>query len=236
MYELYGISYVFIRHLSRQRCFLFFKFIIDGLFMVRGTAPVPSPPAKPRGRPAKEAPVDIEAMSARERKRADKAKEQREKQPARQREKQKAVQRTVDNAAQEAVAAAREAQAREELEGMEESVNDITLDPSPPPSPGPRRNAAERQKVQNDTEGAKERERLAVEVEQLKSQLEKEKERRLSQSVAEPTAKKPKPSAAASRKKVVVIDDYIITTKLFDSLFVHRLHQCAQMPDQCEMH
>jgi UTP-glucose-1-phosphate uridylyltransferase len=77
---------------------------------------------------------------------------------------------------------------------------------------------------------------LAAEVEQLKSQLEKEKKRRLSQSVAEPTAKKPKPSAAASRKKLVVIDDYIITTKLFDGLFVHSLPQCAQMQDQCEMH
>jgi hypothetical protein len=153
----------------------------------------------------------------------------------RQREKQKAVQR-IDNAAQEAVAAAREAQAREEMEGMEESVNDKTPAPSPPPSPGPRRYATERQKVQNDTKEAKERERLAAEVEQLKSQLEKEKKRRLSQSVAEPTAKKPKPSAAASRKKLVIIDDYIITTKLFDGLFVHRLHQCARMPDQCEMH
>jgi hypothetical protein len=61
--------------------------------------------------------------------------------------------------------------------------------PSPPPSPGPRRNATDRQKVQNDTKEAKERERLAPEVEQLKSQLEKEKKRRLSQSVAEPTAK-----------------------------------------------
>ncbi len=123
--------------------------------MVRRTGPVPSPPAKPRGKPAKEAPVEIEAVSAREKEKADKAKEQREKQPARQREKQKAVQRTVDNAAQEAVAAAREAQAREELKGMEESVNDKTPAPSPPPSPGPRRNAAERQKVQNDTKEAK---------------------------------------------------------------------------------
>ncbi len=102
--------------------------------MVRGTAPVPSPPAKQRGRPAKEVPVEIEAMSAREKEKADKAKEQREKQPVRQREKKKAVQRT-DNAAQEAVAAAREAQAREELEGLEESVNDKTPAPSPPPSP-----------------------------------------------------------------------------------------------------
>ncbi len=126
--------------------------------MVRGTGPVPSPPAKPRGRPAKEAPVEIEAVSAREKEKADKVKEQREKQPARQREEQKAVQRTVDNAAPEAVAAAREAQAREELKGMEESVNDKTPAPSPPPSPGPRRNAAERQKVQilqNDTKEAK---------------------------------------------------------------------------------
>ena len=90
--------------------------------------------------------------------------------------------------------------------------------------------------MQNDTKEAKERERLAAEVEQLKSQLEKEKKRRLSQSVAEPTAKKPKPSAAASRKKLVIIDDYIITTKLFDGLFVHRLHQCAQMQDQFEIH
>jgi hypothetical protein len=203
--------------------------------MARGTTAAPSPPAKPRGRPAKEAPVELEAMSAREKEKADKAKEQREKQPVRQREKQKAVQR-IDNAAQEAVAAAREAQAREEMEGMEESVNDKTPAPSPPRSPGPRRYATERQKVQNDTKEAKERERLAAEVEQLKSQLEKEKKRRLSQSVAEPTAKKPKPSAAASRKKLVIIDDYIITTKLFDCLVVHRLHQCAQMPDQCEMH
>ncbi len=130
----------------------------------------------------------------------------------------------------------REAQAREELQGMEESVNDKTPAPSPPPSPDPRRNAAERQKVQNDTKEAKERDRLAAEVEQLKPQLEKKKKRRLSQSVAEPTAKKPKPSAAASRKKLVIIDDYIITTKFFDGLFVHRLHQCAQMPDRCEMH
>ncbi len=43
--------------------------------------------------------------------------------------------------------------------------------------------------MQNDTKEAKERERLAAEVEQLKSQLEKEKKRRLSQSVAEPTTK-----------------------------------------------
>ena len=183
-----------------------------------------------RGRAAKEAQVETEGMSAREKEKADKPKEQREKQPGRQREKQKAVQR-IDNAAQEAVAAAREAQAREEMDGLEESVNDKTPAPSPPPSPGLRRYATERQKVQNDTKEAKERERLAAEVEQLKSQLEKEKKRRLSQSVAEPTAKKPKPSAAASRKKLVIIDAYIITTKLFDGLFVHRLHQCAQIPD-----
>ncbi len=90
--------------------------------MARGTTAAPSPPAKPRGRPAKEGPVEIEAMSAKEKEKADKAKEQREpeKQPVRQREKQKAVQR-IDNAAQEAVAAAREAQAREEMEGMEDS-------------------------------------------------------------------------------------------------------------------
>ncbi len=71
MNELYGISYVLIRHPSRPRCFLFFKFIIDGLFMARG-APVPSPPAK-RGRPAKEVPVEIEAMGAKEKEKADKA-------------------------------------------------------------------------------------------------------------------------------------------------------------------
>ena len=88
--------------------------------MARGTTAAPSPPAKPRGRPAKEAPVEIEAMSAREKEKADKAKEQREKQSLRQREKQKALHGT-DNAAQEAVAAAQEAQAREELEGLEET-------------------------------------------------------------------------------------------------------------------
>ncbi len=43
--------------------------------MARGTAAVPSPPAKQRGRPAKEAPVEMEAMSAREKEKADKAKE-----------------------------------------------------------------------------------------------------------------------------------------------------------------
>jgi hypothetical protein len=77
---------------------LFFKFIIDGLFMARGTTAVPSPPAKPRGRAAKEAQVETEGMSVREKEKADKPKEQREKQPMRQREKQKAVQR-IDNAA-----------------------------------------------------------------------------------------------------------------------------------------
>ncbi len=118
--------------------------------MVRGTAPVPSPPAKQRGRPAKQVPVEIEAMSAREKEKADKAKEQREKQSVRQREKQKALHGT-DNAAQKAVAAAQEAQAREELEGLEESVNDKTPSPSTPPSPGPHGNATDLQKVQNDT-------------------------------------------------------------------------------------
>ncbi len=117
---------------------------------------------------------------------------------------------------------------------MEESVNDKT----PPPSPGRRKTAANRQKVQKDTKEANEREKLAAEVEQLKSQVEKEKKRRLSQSVAVPTPKRAKPSAAVCRKKLVIIDDlcvhilltvslctdYIITPKLFDSLFVHRLH------------
>ncbi len=49
---------------------------------------------------------------------------------------------------------------------MEESVNDKF----PPPSPGRDKTAADRQKVQKDTKEENERERLAAEVEQLKSQ------------------------------------------------------------------
>jgi hypothetical protein len=89
--------------------------------MARG-APAPSSPAK-RGRPAKEVPVEIEAMSTKKKVKADKA----AKEKPGERVKQKATTRTVDNAAQEAIAAAREAQAREELEGMEESANDKLL-------------------------------------------------------------------------------------------------------------
>ena len=112
-------------------------------------------------------------------------------------------------------------------------------DKTPPPSPGRRKASASRQQVQRDTKEANECEQLAAEVEKLKSQLEKEKKRRLSQSVAEPTSQRAKTSASASRKKLVKIDglfvhilltvtlctNYIITPKLFDGLFVHRLRQ-----------
>ncbi len=78
------------------------------------------------------------------------------------------------------------------------------------------------------------RARLAAEVEQLKSQLDKEKKMRLSQSVAEPTPKRAKQSAAASRKKLAKIDGLFVHrfltvslctdyTNNIDCLFVHRL-------------
>jgi hypothetical protein len=197
MNELYGISYALIRHPSSLRHFLvFLKFIIDGLFMVRATTPAASPPAKSRGRPPKETPLEIEAMSEKEKETADKGRQQ----PAgRQRQKQKATTTWPDNAAREALIAAREEQAREELTGMEDFLNEKT----PPPSPARRQTNADRQQVHMKAKESNERARLAAEVEQLKSQLEKEKKRRQSQSVAEPTPKRAKLSAAACRKKLV---------------------------------
>ncbi len=62
---------------SKQPTKFFFvsKFIIDGLFMVKGEAAAPSLPVKPRGRSAKDAPIETEVMSAKEKEQADKAKE-----------------------------------------------------------------------------------------------------------------------------------------------------------------
>jgi hypothetical protein len=216
MNELYGISYVLIRHPSRLQyiyIYIYIKFIVDGLFMVKGAAIAPSLPAKSRGRPPKEIPLVIEAMSRKEKEKADKAKDKPDKPAEKQRVKQRAVPRPVDHAAQEALAAALEEQARDELAGIEDSLNDKT----PPPSPGRRTTAADRQQVNKEAKEADQRARLAAEVEQLKSQLEKEKKRR--QSVAEPTQKRAKPSAAASRKKLVKID----------GLFVHRLHHYTKV-------
>jgi hypothetical protein len=70
---------------------------------------------------------------------------------------------------------------------------------TPPPSPARRQTNAGRQQMHRESKEANERARLAAEVEQLKSQLGKEKKRRQSHS-AEPTPKRAKPSAAACRK------------------------------------
>ncbi len=91
----------------------------------------------------------------------------------------------------------REEQARKKLAGMDDSLNDKTQ--APPPSSGLRKTAADRQQEHKEAKEADEHARLAAEVEQLNSQLDKEKKKRLSQSVADATPKRAKPSAAAQR-------------------------------------
>jgi beta-phosphoglucomutase-like phosphatase (HAD superfamily) len=88
-------------------------------------------------------------------------------------------------------------------------------------------------------ETAEEHARLAAEVAQLKSQLEKVKKRKQSPNVVEPTPKRAKPSAAASREKTVVKVGFhhFEGLQFFDGFFVHRqfLH-LKPKPDQCQMH
>jgi hypothetical protein len=84
---------------------------------------------------------------------------------------------------------------------MEDCLNEKTA----PPSPARRLTNALSQQVHRKAKEANELARLAADVEQLKSQLEKEKKRRQSQSVAESTPKQAKPSAAACWKKAFII-------------------------------
>ncbi len=104
-------------------------------------------------------------------------------------------------------------------------------DKTPPPSLPQHMIAAKCQHGQREwnvaKETADEHARLAAEVVQLKPQLEKEKKRKQSQSVADPSPKQAKPSAAASKKKLISLFCFF-SLNLFLVFTIFLLSVCAQ--------